>query len=71
MDIKETIRDFFKEIEGDDNHRYKSWEHCYNYFSLEDKEINKDIACLHLAFYLASWGMYRGSTFLLQKDYLI
>jgi len=71
MDIKETIKDFFKEIEGDNNHRYKSWEHCYNYFSLEDKKINRDIACLHLAFYLASWGMYRGSTFLLQKDYLI
>jgi len=26
---------------------------------------------LHLAFYLASWGMYRGSSFLLQKDYKI
>ena len=24
-----------------------------------------------MAFYLASWGMYRGSAFLLQKDYLI
>ena len=27
--------------------------------------------CLHLAFYLASWGMYRGSSFLLQKDYRV
>ena len=26
---------------------------------------------LHLGFYLASWGMYRGSTGLLQKDYQI
>jgi len=26
---------------------------------------------LHLAFYLASWGMYRGSSFLLQKDYKV
>lgn len=26
---------------------------------------------LQLAFYLASWGMYRGSSFLLQKDYRI
>lgn len=71
MNIKETIKDFFGEIEEDENHRYKSWEHCYNYFSLRDKKIDRDIACLHLAFYLASWGMYRGSTFLLQKDYLI
>lgn len=27
--------------------------------------------CLHLAFYLASWGMYRDSSFLLQKDYRV
>lgn len=26
---------------------------------------------LQLAFYLASWGMYRGSSFLLQKDYRV
>lgn len=26
---------------------------------------------LHLSFYLASWGMYRGSTFLLSADYKI
>ena len=26
---------------------------------------------LHLAFYLASWGMYRGSSKLLQKDHLV
>ncbi|MEK4877898.1 hypothetical protein [Paenibacillus sp. FSL R5-0908] len=30
-----------------------------------------DHACLHLAFYLASWGMLRGGTFLLQKDYRV
>jgi len=27
-----------------------------------------DGSALQLAFYLASWGMYRGSAFLLQKD---
>ena len=26
---------------------------------------------MQLAFYLASWGMYRGSSFLLQKDYKV
>lgn len=30
-----------------------------------------DQLCLHLAFYMASWGMYRGSSFLLQNDYKI
>jgi len=67
--IKKTISDFFKEIEFDKNHRYKSWDHCYSYFL--GKTIDKNIACLHLSFYLASWGMYRGSSFLLWKDYLI
>ena len=31
----------------------------------------EDYLALHLAFYLASWGMYRGSSFLLQKDYKV
>lgn len=31
----------------------------------------KDQLSLHLAFYMASWGMYRGSSFLLQNDYKI
>jgi hypothetical protein len=51
------------------NHRFKSWEHCYEYFGKEGKDFDEDVASLHLAFYLASWGMYRGSTFLLQRDY--
>lgn len=36
-----------------------------------DLENKVENVSLHLAFYLASWGMLRGSTFLLQKDYLI
>ena len=69
MKIYKKIISFYNEINGDTNHRYKSWEHCYSYFGL--KNINNDIACLHLSFYLASWGMYRGSSPLLWKDYLI
>lgn len=34
----------------------------------EQKSI-RDLMALHLAFYLASWGMYRGSSFLLNRDY--
>lgn len=58
--------------------RYKSWEWCYKYFqdhhdltdfSNDEKESIIDTMALHLAFYLASWGMYRGSSFLLQRDY--
>lgn len=69
MEISKRILRFYAHLEGDENHRYKSWEHCYSYFCKDDADL--DTACLHLAFYLASWGMYRGSSFLLWKDYLI
>jgi hypothetical protein len=51
------------------NDRYTSFDYCYNYF-LETKDLTKDIekSCLVLGFYLASWGMLRGSSFLLQKS---
>lgn len=55
-------------------HRYKSWEHCFKYFDKEfflPKDKNLDKAALELGFYLASYGMYRGSSFLLWKDYRI
>lgn len=68
-DIKTKLLSFHQQLASDDNHRYKSWEHCFAYFS--QKTIDKQVACLHLSFYLASWGMYRGSSFLLWKDYLI
>ena len=66
---------FIDKLKMDKNDRYWSWEHCYSEFAycklskLTDKEI--DYLCLHLAFYLASWGMYRGSSKLLQKDYKV
>lgn len=34
----------------------------------EQKSI-RELMALHLGFYLASWGMYRGSSFLLNRDY--
>lgn len=68
-DIEGVISSFHRQLSIDQHHRYKSWEYCYSYFSKDD--IDVDHACLHLALYLASWGMYRGSSFLLWKDYLI
>jgi len=49
--------------------RYTSFDYCYNYFR-NTKNLNIDIekSCLVLGFYLASWGMLRGSSFLLQKS---
>ena len=60
--------------------RYNSWVQCYNFFKILKKNhpngINEnhhsvDDACVRLGFYMASWGMYRGSSFLLQNDYTI
>ncbi len=68
------IWDYFSETERDEHGRYLSWQHCYKAFS-ENRHATDaktvDYLALHLAFYLASWGMYRGSSFLLQKDYKV
>lgn len=49
--------------------RYNSWNHCYEAFG--NNELNNTTLALHLGFYLASWGMYRGSSKLLDRDYLV
>lgn len=69
IEINNKISSFHQQLQADKHHRYLSWEHCYSYFKEDNIDIDK--ACLHMAFYLASWGMYRGSSFLLWKDYLI
>lgn len=78
-DIKEIIKQglkFYNKLREDENGRYRSWEYCYKIFhdahtsnNVDDDFI--DYLCLHLSFYLASWGMYRGSSFLLQRDYKV
>lgn len=63
---------FHDAISGDSNHRYRSWEHCFSCFQHHrSKKFSKDAAALNLAFYLASWGMYRASSPLFWKDYKI
>lgn len=75
-EIENKLDDFFENWKDDKNSRYLSWEHCYSFFK-ENKnkvlsdETMQDMAFLHLAFYLASWGMYRGSSNLLWKDYKV
>lgn len=73
MTIHEKILAFRSDMAGE-HHRYRSWEHCYAYFhsnTLEAIAADRDHAALQLGFYLASWGMYRGSTFLLQHTYTV
>ena len=81
MDVKRYINQF---LEGNGKNkgrkpdeRYASFDFCYNYFysfykrnklnELAD-EKNLQMSCLQLGFYLASWGMMRGSSFLLEKS---
>lgn len=81
MDVKKSLNKF---LEGNGKNkgrkpdeRYASFDFCYNYFYSfykENKlselanEKNIQMSCLQLGFYLASWGMMRGSSFLLEKS---
>ena len=80
MDIAENVKTF-KEGEGKDrglrpNERSASFDYCFNYFQSfreEDKigelaePSHMEVSTLQLAFFLASWGMLRGSSFLLER----
>ncbi len=76
--IKDKIYNF-EELKKDQHHSYYSWEHCYSFFRTNYEELKRipsnkemmDLACLHLGFYLASWGMLRGSSALLGKTYTV
>jgi hypothetical protein len=75
VDIEANLRTYLQDRRPTD--RYASFDYCFNYFQRRREEgrigalTNGDelqLACLHLGFYLASWGMYRGSTVLLQRS---
>lgn len=61
----------------DPSARYASFDYCFNYFRSHYEAGRVDAlaaprtmqtSCLQLGFYLASWGMYRGSTTLLTRS---
>ncbi len=66
--MKSTIEKFILNIKKDPYHRYSSWDNCHKAFL---SAVPDESHALHLAFYLASWGMYRGSCGLLQKNHFI
>ena len=68
MKFISTIEKYLNAIISDEFHRYKSWDNCHEAFNVGKQT---EIHTLELAFYLASWGMYRGSSGLLQKNHLI
>jgi len=72
MNIEEVVKDYRSGITNHDSDH--SWDQCYLYFNGMPTNPSVDIrdqAALRLAFYLASWGMYRGSSFLPKYNYTI
>lgn len=48
--------------------RERSWDFCFNHFQDHARPTEVlDLSCLHLGYYLASWGMMRGSSFLFNQ----
>jgi hypothetical protein len=75
MDIAANVDAFLGE--RDETGRESSFDYCFNYFAdhrtlggnstFADSE-NLQMSCLQLGFYLASWGMMRGSAYLSRRS---
>jgi len=73
-DLIGRARKYYDDLCRDEHARYLSWEQCYAFVQknrLAPTAEQRDLMCLHLAWYLASWGMLRGGAFVLRKDYLV
>ncbi|MDP0343862.1 hypothetical protein Q7Z35_05915 [Glaesserella parasuis] len=68
-DISRVIKQFDDESK-DIKHRYYSFDFCYAHFrhSKETGHMDIEKSCFVLWSYLASWGMLRGSSFLMQRN---
>lgn len=75
MNFNAAIETYMGNRQADE--RYASFDYCFNYFQSFREEQNTTAlasnqhlasSCIYLGFYLASWGMYRGSADLLQKS---
>lgn len=74
-DIDANLAEFLRDRAPET--RYASFDYCYNHFQ-EARETGRTtqlvdndhrmLSCLQLGFYLASWGMMRGSGDLLQRS---
>jgi len=68
QEIKRLVHLFHSEMT--EKHRYASFDFCYSYFqnNREHLDDNIEVSCMYLWGYLASWGMLRGSSELLQNS---
>ena len=71
-EFESNVRQFTDKVDPTD--RYASFDYCFNYFQRSRSAPqdllgkNLELSCIQLGFYLASWGMLRGSSFLLQRS---
>ena len=68
-DICDVVSKFQKK--NGPTERYASFDYCYSYFRHTSSQAlmsDMEKSCLAIGFYLASWGMLRGSSFLLDKS---
>lgn len=64
--ITETVNAFLRvdSAKAPSRRRERSWDLCFNYFQDNPHPTqNMETSCLQLGYYLASWGMLRGSSF--------
>jgi hypothetical protein len=76
LDIAANVAAYLRDRSREE--RAASFDYCFNYFqgfrASDDiagvgRPENLEASCLHLGYYLASWGMLRGSTVLHSKSY--
>jgi hypothetical protein len=73
VNITDVLSAYLADVK-DEHDREWSWVYCYRYFkgkTSAELAADRDHAALQLAFYLASWGMYRPSSFLFQHAYTV
>ena len=73
MDIEANIKTYLGARKATE--RYSSFDYCFNHFQAHRERAadlgspdGMELSCLHLGFYLASWGMLRGSSVLLRRS---
>lgn len=68
--IEAIVRSFLRpdSTSSPSRRRERSWDLCYDHFQNHPHPAEAmELSSLHLGYYLASWGMLRGSTFLFQN----
>ena len=75
MDVEANVATYLAARSPTD--RYASFDYCFNYFrsfhsrgetAMLASPAHLQESCLQVGFYLASWGMFRGGTVLLDRS---